>query len=157
MKKFDLAHSLSLLANLGVLLGIVFLGIEIRDSNVQARLATQNALVRQNMDLALNIANSADSSSVYARGMNNFEELSDEDKVRFDLLMQAMIGQYAASLAAEGMGLGVNAQDFLAGNLAIQFENEGFRQWWNQKDRRVFPIPVVRFIERVEAAGRETP
>lgn len=155
MKKFDLAQSVSLLANLGVLLGIVFLAIEINESNRQARVASTTTLIGQTIDIKLSIANDTDSSSVFARGMNSFQELADEDKVRFDLIMQAMIDQYGATLATESFGLGVNAQGFLAGKLAIHFENEGFRQWWAQKDRREFPQPVVRFIESVEAAARE--
>ena len=79
MKKIDVGQSLSILANVGVLIGIVFLAIEIRASNVQARVVNQIAFVGQSTDWLLNVANDADSSRVYVRGMSNYAELPDED------------------------------------------------------------------------------
>ena len=157
MKKIDLGQLLSILANVGVLMGIIFLAIEIRDSNVQARVVNQIAFVGQSTDWLLNVANDPDSSRVYVRGMSSYADLSDEDKVRFDFIMRAILGRYSASLAASSAGLGVEmgANSFEARNIGIFFEQEGFRQWWAAMDRRSLPVPLVGLIEQVEASARE--
>jgi hypothetical protein len=155
MKKIDLGQSLSILANVGVLIGIVFLAIEVRDSNVQARVVNTIAFVGQSTDWLLNVANDPDSSRVYVRGMSNYAELSDEDKVRFDFIMRAILGRYSASTAASSADLGVGGYGFEAQNIRIFFEQEGFRQWWAAMDRRSLPLHMVRLVEQIEASASE--
>jgi len=155
VKKIDLGQLLSILANVGVLIGIIFLAIEIRDSNVQARFVNQIAFVGQSTDWLLNVANDPDLSRVYVRGMSSYADLSDEDKVRFDFILRAILGRYSASTAANSAGLGVVGNNFEARNVSIFFEQEGFRQWWAAMDRRSLPIPLVRLVEQVEATARE--
>jgi hypothetical protein len=150
MKKIDAGQTIAILANVGVLVGIVFLAIEIRQSNVQTRVVNQTAIVGQTISLQASIANDADSSSIYFRGMNSYADLSAEDKMRFDLMMQALLGRHAASMGADGAGLGVDATNYIGRNIAIYFEYEGFRQWWAEMDRRSLPRPLVRFIDAVE-------
>ena len=155
MKKIDFGQLLSILANVGVLIGIIFLAIEMRDSNVQARVVNQIAFVGQSTDWLLTVASDPDSSKVYVRGMSSYAELSDDDKVRFDFIMRAILGRYSASTAANSAGLGVGANSFETRNIGIFFEQEGFRQWWAAMDRRSLPVPLVRLLEQVEASARE--
>ena len=150
MKKIDPVQTIAILANLAVLVGIVFLAIEIRESKVQTSLVNQTAIVGQTVGSLLSIANDADSSSVYFRGMNSYADLSEEDKVRFDLMMQAILGRHSAQMQAEGVGLGVNATNFIARNIAVYFEHEGFRQWWTEMDRRTLPRRLIDLISAVE-------
>lgn len=150
MKKIDVGQTIAILANMGVLVGIVFLAIEIRQANLQTRVVNQTAIVGQTISLQGSIASDADSSSIYFRGMNGYADLTAEDKVRFDLMMQAILGRYAASMDAESAGLGINARTYIGRNIAIYFEHEGFRQWWAEMDRRSLPRPLINLISAVE-------
>ena len=47
MKKIDVVQSLSIIANIGVIVGIVFLAVEIRETNTQATIATVQDVVEQ--------------------------------------------------------------------------------------------------------------
>jgi hypothetical protein len=157
MKNIDVGQTIAILANLGVLVGIVFLAIEIRQANVQTLLVNQTAVVGQTVGLQMSIANDADSSSLYFRGMNGYADLSEEDKVRFDLMMQSVLGRYASSMLADDLDLGVNARNYAARNIAAYFEHEGFRQWWADMDRRTLPRPLVNLIDEVARSVDERP
>jgi hypothetical protein len=87
--------------------------------------------------------------------MSNYAELSDEDKVRFDFIMRAILGRYSASTAASFQGLGVGTNSMEARNIRIFFEQEGFRQWWAAMDRRSLPLHMVRLVEQIEASASE--
>jgi len=150
MKKIDAGQTMAILANLGVLVGIVFLAIQIRQANLQTRVVNQTAIVGQTVSLQASIATDADSSSIYFRGMNGYADLTGEDKMRFDLMMQALLGRYAASMDAAGAGLGIDATSYIGRNIAIYFEHEGFRQWWAEMDRRSLPRPLINLIDAVE-------
>ena len=58
MKKIDLGQMITILGNVGVIAGIVFLGLELRQSNEQSRLQAEGeADVRRNAVLELVIEN----------------------------------------------------------------------------------------------------
>jgi hypothetical protein len=44
MKKFDLGQTISIMANVGVIAGIVFLAIEVRQNNLQLAVQSENTL-----------------------------------------------------------------------------------------------------------------
>jgi hypothetical protein len=51
MKKIDLGQTMNTLANIGVILGIVFLAFELRQSQVVGRAQTRNEVSRAGMEL----------------------------------------------------------------------------------------------------------
>ena len=83
MKKLDLGQTITILANLGVIAGIVFLAIEIQQNNQLLRAeaigtALETRLVRQEIILA-------NDSLVTAHAKNNRgEPLTDEDRIRLN-------------------------------------------------------------------------
>ena len=74
----------------------------------------------QSVGALLSIANDEDSSAIYFRGMNSYADLPDEDKVPFDLMMQAILGRHSAQMAADRAGLGVDAANFIGRNVAAE-------------------------------------
>jgi hypothetical protein len=52
MKKIDVVQTIGAVANFGVIAGIIFLGLELRQTQVLARAQMRNDLAQQRIDIA---------------------------------------------------------------------------------------------------------
>ena len=154
MKKIDLGQTLSILANVGVIAGIVFLAIEIRDSNNQARVTNQLAVSSLAREWYLELGTDRASAEVYLRGLSSYAQLSEDEKVSFDFLVRAYLETLTIGVSTATVGLGFVGSNFEARQIELMFEQEGFSQWWSEADRRTFPVPTVQLLERVELSNR---
>ncbi len=67
MKKLDLGQIITILANVGVIAGIIFLGYEIRQGNQVARQEAYNAFTQEINNINLGIANNGELAQLLAR------------------------------------------------------------------------------------------
>ena len=81
MKKVEYVEFVSVLANLGVILGLVFLGIQIYQSNQINRTEAWNNLIRTGIEFNDAIAENSDLAEILAKS-NNSEPLSDAEEIR---------------------------------------------------------------------------
>ena len=153
MKKLDLGQSLTILANMGVIAGIIFLGIEIRDSNTQARIATTQEAVSNLSSWRADLAADEDLTEIYTKGLAALDQLSPNDQARFSLLMQAQLLTLGANLIARNAGLlNVNPEQamearVLEGQILALLEQPGFLKWWSTVDRRGLPSGIVSLVD----------
>ena len=88
MKKLDLGQTISILANLGVIAGIVFLGYEIRQNSFYLQEEARNSLFQNRLDATLRRGTDPDVARLmYWRATD--EPLSELDRSRRDDLMMA--------------------------------------------------------------------
>ena len=156
MKKLDLGQTLGLLANVGVIAGIVFLGIEIRASNTQATIATTIGVSDQLATWNELIAVNGEASEIYATGMRDFYELSPQQRAQFDLIMRAGLIRNSGVLLARDAGLlGIASGDpesrVLEGKYLRMLSQPGFQQWWSTVDRTGIPPNVASLIDSLDA------
>ncbi len=81
MKKPDVVQIVSILANVGVVLGLVFLGVEVYQSNQMNRTNAWNNLIRTGIDFNDAVAQNSDLADVLAKSNNN-ESLTDAEAIR---------------------------------------------------------------------------
>ncbi len=165
MKKIDLGQSITILANVGVLAGIVFLGIEIRDSNTQAQIATLQDVTDQFAGWKEFIAADGELSEIYTRGLADFDQLSPLEHTRFDLMMKAALLRFSGAVLARDAGLlnpdfdaGLLNPDFgelegrvVEGELLHMLGQPGFRQWWSAVDRLGMSPSILEIVDELEA------
>ena len=119
MKKNDLGQTITILANLGVIAGIVFLGYEIQQNNrllgAQARSDMRASRIAYNELLMV-----PEITSVIVKATNN-EELSEEESFRLERLRRSLFTRWEAEYREfeEGM-YGIDA-------LPVQGYREAFR------------------------------
>ena len=75
MKKIDLGQTITILANVGVIAGIVFLAVELQQNNEMIRGQTRSQLARDVIDLFETNRNDGTYADIQLRG-NMGEELS---------------------------------------------------------------------------------
>lgn len=88
MKNFEFAQTISVLANVGVVLGLIFLGIEVYQSNQMNRTEAWNNLIRTGIDFNDAIAQNEALAKVLAKS-NNHENLTDAEMIRLEAFTAA--------------------------------------------------------------------
>lgn len=95
MKKIHIGQSIQVLANVGVLVGLVFVGLEVRQSSTAV--ATQTADSIADGFIALNVTSITDPdvARFWIIGLDRPQCLSDVEAVQFSMLMRGLFNQFA--------------------------------------------------------------
>ena len=79
MKKLELDQTITVLANVGVILGIIFLAFELRQNNEISRAQTRSDISRQITDYLSGVAGNGELASIMRRAQAGEELTADED------------------------------------------------------------------------------
>jgi len=161
MKKIDLGQTVGLVANVGVIASIVFLGLELRTTNTQALISTTQEMGNQLTGWQLELATDPVAMDTYVRGLSDFSSLDAMERVRFDLLMRVILARTVTAIEARDSGLvRTLAEDIeergLEGSILIMARKPGFRAWWEQADKTGMAPTVLPITDQlVELASTQ--
>jgi hypothetical protein len=88
MKKIDLGQTLQILANFGVIAGIVFLAFELNQDRQLTRAQIRHELSQSSMDVVLRFNEDLGTSNLVRRGLAG-DELTEDEEARFGALLVA--------------------------------------------------------------------
>jgi hypothetical protein len=136
LKKIDLGQIVTLLANLGVIAGIIFLGVELRQNNKLMEAEARNARNLRIIEVAQDVYTSPGLSELFVKAGSG-AELSEAEEYRiyvFNLRrLRGMEAQY---------------REFQEGNLsAVELNVSGLRAGFHGGD---FNIPMDGAWERIK-------
>lgn len=153
MKKINLVQSIAILANVGVITGIIFLAIQIRDSKIEARTIARLEMGSLIVGWHDQIANNGELARIYREGLANFNGLTDDERTRFDALMRSLLNMVDTTIIGRDNLAPVPTLEerLFEGYLFLHLDQPGFRQWWSKTDRHAVPIVASTFlIERLD-------
>ena len=143
---------LAQLANLGefvggiaVLVTLVYLVIQLRQGNVNARAAARQSLIENWSDIQFGLAHRPELLDLLGRGIADFDALPDAEKTQFVYLMGKYSGNvYNGVLLHEEGLLDRETLDYIGGLLASATVDRGGAAWY-----RSFPQPpkLTRYFE----------
>ena len=129
MKKFDLSKATSIVANLGVIIGLLFLGYEVRQNTSQLR-ADAGYSINEAVD-ALNrsVYQDSDFAALLMQAEQSFSELEPVDQARMVayFFSELNLADYISKLESEGMS-----------DLHFDYVDWKVRQFWSMPGRRDF-------------------
>ncbi len=138
MKNIDLGQTISIIANLGVVAGLVFVGLQIQ----QEREIAQANRLQSNSEAFRNWAEIvADNAELWARGIAG-EPLSAQDAITFDALARAReVSMYVAWQSAILTGQSGELVDSLIRETAVEFSSHpGLLKYWREHEERMRAI-----------------
>ena len=94
MKTEKLNEWLAITANLGVILGIVFLVLEISQSTKATAAAASDSVTSGYIELSLPIITDSQVARVFALGLFQPESLTDEEAVQFAMWLRQLVNQH---------------------------------------------------------------
>ena len=107
MKKIDLGQTIAILANVGVIAGIVFLGLEIRQSTAVAQASSYQQSAAEIADVRMAIASDPELTRLYHLFQSDqlAGDLDDESKLRLRLLINNLLGASENAYFARQYGI----------------------------------------------------
>lgn len=111
MKKTDINQILGLLANFGVLVGLVFVGFELRQSTLESRSEGARSITESVNEINAGIYSDPDLAELIIRGKQDLSSLDPVERERFDRWMfsRLNIAEYILDLEHGGVS-GLNFQ-----------------------------------------------
>jgi hypothetical protein len=143
MKQFDLSRSISIVANLGVIVGLIFLGYEVQQNTSQLR-ADAGYSINEAVD-SLNSSSYQDRefAALLLQAEQSFSELERVDQARIVsfFFSELNLADYISKLEDEGMS-------------DLHFDYVGWKidQFWSMPGRREF---VEQYVVPSEHFGSD--
>jgi len=105
MDRQNLNSWLSLIANIGVLGGLLFVGYEIRQNTVQLRAESSRSITESVNDLNIGIYSDSEFAAVLIKGTEDRAALSPVERYQFDMFQfsRLNIAEYVLDLEREGV------------------------------------------------------
>ena len=124
------AQTSEIIGALSVIIGLIFVGLEVRGNTVAQQFSATQALVSEYNEAIASI-NDEEFVCIYIEASNNFDDLSQNNKIRFSVQMQPIFRtfeqlHYSASHGTidPNVHLGFDRQ------FASIMQLPGFRQYW---------------------------
>ena len=158
--KLPTSQLIQVVANVGVILSIVFLAMEVRDNATQARTSITLDVSSQLNEWRYRIAEDREMAEIYRSGLASFEDLSPTDRMRFDAFMRSLLLLTSSAIRARDAGLvpltPESQERALEGNVMRHLDQPGFREWWSTADKRGIPNFIVTLIAELEETRAQT-
>lgn len=159
MKKIDLGQAISILANAGVIAGLVFVGLQLRQDQLIARQQTMFTTADHSLYWAELVTSN---SELWFKGLTG-EPLAPRETESFNTLAEAWIIHLITAFAGTSQlsPLGVEGVFVQKASLKLH-ENPGLMRWWQSFRERVriadqqfgFVDLVNRELERLSSGER---
>ncbi len=132
MKKIDLGQTFQMIANIGVIGGIIFLGLEIQQNNEQLAAQSRYNYYQGRAAATLVFAQNGDMAEIALKSITG-DALSPVESLRYGQLLSAALGTWEYEFGEYAAGR-LSEEDFNPAVKRDLFERTGV-QWraaWNQ-------------------------
>ena len=133
MSMADISNLSQALAAIATVLGLLFVGYQIRQNTRATRAAAHHSVSDSLNELNRMFAESADLTRIWLTGMQDRKALSAEDKWRFDSVMRAYMHVCETMFVQSELGSGDDSIR-LAEEEGIRtvMASPGSREWWDE-------------------------
>ena len=152
MSRPDLGQLMTVLANIGVIAGIVFLGFEIRQNTLVSRGAALQGIAEQVVEFQLAAALDDDWIRIitFLDGGGTYSKLSPEDRLRYGWLVGVSVRIMELRYRQAQLGIiDASTVDVHGGKANVAwYRSDHFRAYWQDVDQTVLWTPdFVEFME----------
>jgi len=161
MKKIDLGQTIGILANVGVIGGLIFVGFQLRQDR---EIATIDS-IQSSMSMSMRVSSSqllAENSDVWVRGLAS-DSLSAEESAVFDAIAEARDAFYFGNYTRNVRIGDADDRDRWVREAALDIvSSPGLMKWWESQVKRravtdlngsVWQAAVNREIDRLRSLG----
>lgn len=121
-----------LIGGIGALAALVYLAVQIRQSNSVAKAQSRQTLLDTFAQTNWEMARESDLPRVFSLGVQAWPDMSNKDKTAFDLTMSRYVFNLHNGLLLRDAGmLDEETFGFIAGYLLVIVRSPGGARWWN--------------------------
>jgi len=152
-----LNHWLTLGANIGVVLGLVVLIVEVRQNTLQARASGNYQFLETSSTLNLAVIENTHVASMVRRGNKDYNALDKDEKVQYFFF----IGQYYTVYANmydlwQSGRFSDNAWHSVKKDILVLMSMPGSRYIWETAGKKSQSPAFVAYVDRLIASGEDT-
>ncbi len=86
-----LANIADILAALGVIASLVFVGMQVRRNTLETRITNHQILSQRAIEWAENISANLQVAEIYNKGLADYEQLTQVERIRFNMIMMSIL------------------------------------------------------------------
>ena len=144
------------IAAIGVIITLIYVAIQIRESTVETRILQTQNLVAAHSDANYMLATNTEMAEIVRTGLFDREGLSDADKFRFNVFFFAALNRFDfAYHQYKSNRLEEKFWEKMAAEIPIWLNLPGGADWWAQ-DKSRFSPEFVAYVEK-RCAGFKMP
>jgi hypothetical protein len=122
------------IASVAVLISLIYLGFQVRDSSRATRTAAINAAAASTQNWYITLGSNPETSKLFFTGMRSPEELSEDEQRQFIMLINgAMLGFQNTFLMAQQGTLDVETQQSITNTIIAGKDAPGWPVFWNER------------------------
>ena len=142
---------LTLIANISVVLGIIFLAFELQQNTQAIQAQTRDSITEKQMEFAGWLGTNLGSADVYVRGNASPDDLGAAESVMYSLLVGGLMREWENSHYQYERGL-FTSEEFEArtARWRVNMLNPGYQDYWD-RSREVFAPSFRAEIDRIVA------
>lgn len=147
------AKAAEIVGAIAVVVGLLFVGLEIRGNTVAQQFSATQTLVSE-YNAAITSINDQEFVCVYIKGASNFDGLSQRDKIRYSIQMQPIFRTFEQLHYSSLHGtIDPNIHSGFERQFAAIIQLPGNQQFWAAR-RDWFGDTFQRYVDRVAAESR---
>ena len=134
---------------IAVVVTIGYLAVQIRQNTRSVRAATHHSAMRGASDTQNIFAQSEDLAQIYYRGMQDYERLTAEERIRFDGAVRSMFMYYEDTFFQfQHSTIDHHLWEARKSGMMTHLGRPGIASWWKRASRH-FSEPFVSFTEQL--------
>ena len=144
-----------LLGAVGVIITLVFLARQIHQNTRSIRAATNHSLSQERNAVNLSLGLDSSAAELLFRGLQDLEKLEVHDRLRYWLLIRAVLGTYEDTYVQFREGM-CDAETWELATAAMRriASTRGFAAWW-KRDQEVFRSEFRSEVEAIIRAAQQ--
>lgn len=133
---------------IAVVISLVYVGLQIRQSSNSVRAASQIAIKQLSTEITNQLC-APEIARIYLKGLNNSANLDPEDRVRFHSLMLSLFGSYEAAFYQRYFGtIPSELEQPTESQARFHLRQPGVKQWWDGGGRDRFSPEFAMSLEK---------
>jgi len=150
-----LGERLALIANLSVVVGIVFLAVELRQNTRIGQAQIRDAMTDKQMTFAGWLGQNRDAADVFRRGEEGMDQLDATERVMYTFIVAGLIREWENSHYQNEHGL-FTTEEFEARRARWRrsMERPGYRDYWAANREAFAPrfrADIDNIVEEIES------
>jgi len=148
MKKLDLGQTMQTLANIGVIAGIVFLGLQIRQSTNASLSTAIQSLYDSSSEINTMLVQNADLRAAYvaARGESGLEGLTEDQRAQLRAFYSTVIRTQQNRFQQIRLGIIEDEDIYSVGGYGRVYFHPFFVEYWKER-RKLYSADFVNWFE----------
>ena len=132
----------------GVIVSLLYLAVQIRRANINY-VADSHHRVTDTWGNHTSIVMSDDNVAAFVKGLNAYEELSPEERVKFDFCISMLINLVETTIYHADAGVLDEVLEMEHNYLGPRlFAYPGFEQWWKHGDKSGFSPETQEWVDK---------